>query len=79
MYVFWIIERPQNAYVSHIIGGKIYGNSIFCEIISLCCWGALDEISEWEDSTAIFANILAKSMVSKCFMSLKVIKVTIIY
>lgn len=40
--------------------------------------GTLDKISEWKDSIATDANILAKSMDSEFFVSLQVIKVTII-
>lgn len=43
-----------------------------------CVVGALDKISEWKDSASTDANILAKSMDSEFFVSLQVIKVTII-
>ncbi|XP_050057528.1 52 kDa repressor of the inhibitor of the protein kinase-like isoform X2 [Aphis gossypii] len=44
-----------------------------------CVVSALDKISEWKDSTATDANILAKSMDSEFFVSLQVIKVLFAY
>lgn len=43
-----------------------------------CVVGALDKISEWKDPIATDAHILAKSMGSEFFVSLQVIRVTII-